>query len=147
MMTSTPPSSTAQPSISDLRRNAERQSREQNSVTRLLAILGYTFLGGLVLVAGLAAYGAYVIFGRLNEQSATLAQLESTTRSQTRELRDSLKATQEDLGSAKRTIQQQQVTITRQQEAVSRLETANRQRAAEIATLRSRTTVRRATTP
>ncbi len=138
MITSTPPPSTAHPSVSDLRRNAERQSREQTSVTRVLAIFGYSLLAAIILLAALASYGGYILYSQLQDQSATIAQLESRVQRENGEIKTLLQGTQEELASTKRTIVQQQTALTRQQEQLTRLDAANRSRAREISDLRSR---------
>ena len=65
------------PTISEFRRNAERQRREQQSTSTLLSTTAYIFLGSLVLVAALAGFGGYTLWKQIKNQSVTITQLEA----------------------------------------------------------------------
>lgn len=59
----------------DYKKNVERQRSEQRSVGTLLGTVAYGVLALVVAGMGLAGYGAYVIFGELNAQKVTTAQM------------------------------------------------------------------------
>jgi len=77
--TSTPsnpmPTLSPSPTISDFRKNADRQRREQKSVTSLLSGVAYALIGGILLVAILAGFGGYVLYKQIQNQAVTVAQL------------------------------------------------------------------------
>lgn len=63
------------PTISDFRRNADRQRREQKSVTTLVSGVAYALIGSIILVAGLAGFGGYVLWKQIQDQAVTVAQV------------------------------------------------------------------------
>jgi hypothetical protein len=63
------------PTISDFRKNADRQRREQRSVTTLVSGVAYALIGGIILVAGLAGFGGYVLWKQIQDQAVTVAQV------------------------------------------------------------------------
>jgi hypothetical protein len=69
--------SSTPPSVSDFRRNAERQAREQKAVGNVLSWVAYGLLGGILMVAALAGFGGYTLWKMIQEQSVTVAQFES----------------------------------------------------------------------
>jgi len=114
--------STARPSPNiDYRANVERQSREQKSVGNILSYVVYALIAFFVISAGLAAYGADVIFKRLNDQSTTVSELDQHYTKVTDDLSAKLSATQDTLTQAQAQIARQQDLIVKQQEELNRL--------------------------
>jgi len=66
-----------QPSVSDFRKNAERQAKEQHAVGNVLSWVGYTLVGGFVLFVALAAFGGYTLKQMIDSQSVSIAQLDA----------------------------------------------------------------------
>jgi hypothetical protein len=133
----------------DYRANVERQSREQKSVGNLLSYVVYGLIAFFVISAGLAAYGADVIFKQLHDQSVTVSDLDARYAAANKDLNAKLATTQDTLGQAQAQIARQQDLILKQQEELNRLiaatsdnESAIRQekqaRAQEAASLRER---------
>ena len=146
--TTTAPGS--RPSVNvDYRANVERQSREQKSVGSILSYIVYGLIAFFVISAGLAIYGADVIFKQLHEQSSTVADLDAHYTKLTTDLSTKLSATQEQLAAAQSQVTRQQDIILKQQEQLNQLiasSTANdaavkaekAARAGETAALRAR---------
>jgi hypothetical protein len=133
----------------DYRANVERQSREQKSVGNILTYVVYALIGFFVLSAGLAGYGADVIFQRLHDQSQTVTDLDARYAAANKDLNAKLATTQDTLAAAQAQIARQQDLIVKQQDELNRLiaatndvESAIRQekqaRAQETASLRER---------
>jgi hypothetical protein len=133
----------------DYRANVERQSREQKSVGNLLSYVVYGLIAFFVISAGLAAYGADVIFKQLHDQSVTVSDLDARYAAANKDLNAKLATTQDTLSQAQAQIARQQDLILKQQEELNRLiaatsdnESAIRQekqaRAQEAASLRER---------
>ena len=133
----------------DYRANVERQSREQKSVGNILAYFVYGLIAVFVICAGLAGYGAKVIFDRLHDQSTTVADLDQRYSDANKELNAKLAVTQDTLSQAQAQINRQQDLIVRQQEEINHLIAAQNDevtalksekstRAQETAVLRSR---------
>ena len=133
----------------DYRANVERQSREQKSVGSILAYVVYGLIAFFVISAGLAAYGADIIFKQLHDQSATVSDLDSHYTKVTNDLGAKLAATQDTLTQAQAQIARQQDLIVKQQEELNRLIAASgdndsaikaerQARAQEAASLRAR---------
>jgi hypothetical protein len=163
MKSTTPTSSTASPStsvtrpastvrpatISDFRGNAERQAREQKSVGGILSILVYTLIFAFVVGVGLAGYGAYIVSQQLQQQSATVHQLDEKYTGEVASLNTKLASTIDSLTQAQAQVAQQQDLISKQQELIAKLaanaaanadalKTERATRASETAALRSR---------
>jgi hypothetical protein len=127
--TTTLPSSVARAATSsprpattiDYRANVERQSREQKSVGSILAYVVYGLIGFFVVSAGLAAYGADVIFKQIHDQSVTVSDLDARYAAATKDLNAKLAATQDTLSQAQAQIGRQQDLILKQQEELNRL--------------------------
>jgi len=118
--TATAPSS--RPSVNvDYRANVERQSREQKSVGSLLSYVVYGLIAFFVISAGLAIYGADVIFKQLHDQSTTVSQLDDRYTKLTNDLSTKLSATQDQLTAAQSQITRQQDVILHQQEQLNQL--------------------------
>jgi hypothetical protein len=105
----------------DYRANVERQSREQKSVGSILSYVVYGLIAFFVLSAGLAAYGADIIFKQLHDQSATVSDLDARYTKITGDLNTKLSATQDTLTQAQAQIARQQDLIVKQQEELNRL--------------------------
>jgi hypothetical protein len=123
------PSSAARPATSsprpataiDYRSNVERQSREQKSVGNILAYVVYGLIGFFVISAGLALYGADVIFKQIHDQSVTVSDLDQRYAAANKDLNAKLAATQDILIQAQAQIARQQSVIVNQQEELNRL--------------------------
>ena len=109
----------------DYRANVERQSREQKSVGSILAYVVYGLIAFFVITAGLAAYGADIIFKQLHDQSATVSDLDSRYKKVTDDLGTKLASTQDTLSAAQAQIARQQDLIVRQQEELNHLVAAS----------------------
>jgi hypothetical protein len=68
------------------RRSIERQEREQRAIGTLLQGAGLALISSILVVAGLAALGGYVLYKQLQDQSASLALLEQNTKQRLFEL-------------------------------------------------------------
>jgi hypothetical protein len=68
--------STPSPRSTDFRDNIRRQSNDQKSIGRIITIISISFAALIIACLSLAIYGGYVIWSRLNDQSATLADVE-----------------------------------------------------------------------
>jgi uncharacterized coiled-coil protein SlyX len=133
----------------DYRANVERQTREQKSVGSLLAYVVYGLIAFFVISAGLAAYGANVIFKQLHDENVTVTDLDAHYSAATKDLNVKLGATQDTLGQAQAQIARQQDLIVKQQEELNRviaalndetnaLKVERQARAQETASLRAR---------
>ena len=107
------PAASAQPGVNEFRRNADRQSREQQSVGSLLSIVGFSLLFGLLLVAGLAGYGGYVLYEQIKQNSATIAEAERNLRAETDTLRGQIKVLERAQSEAERIAREQQEVLTK----------------------------------
>ena len=105
----------------DYRANMERQAREQKSVGNILAYAVYALIGFFVVSAGLAIYGADVIFKQLHDQSVTVTDLDARYGAANKDLNVKLAATQDTLNQAQAQITRQQALIVAQQEELNRL--------------------------
>ena len=127
--TTTLPSSVARAATSsprpattvDYRANVERQSREQKSVGNILSYVVYGLIAFFVISAGLAAYGADVIFKQLHDQSMTVSDLDARYTAENKDLNAKLATTQDTLSQAQAQITRQQDLILKQQEELNRL--------------------------
>ena len=79
----------------DYRANVERQSREQKSVGNILSYVVYALIAFFVISAGLAAYGADVIFKQLHDQSVTVTDLDARYAAANKDLNAKLATTQD----------------------------------------------------
>jgi hypothetical protein len=105
----------------DYRANVERQSREQKSVGNILAYVVYGLIAIFVIGAGLATYGANVIFERIHDQSVTVNDLDQKYAAANQELLSKLSTTQQALVEAQAQANRQQDLIVKQQDAINRL--------------------------
>jgi hypothetical protein len=109
---------TIQPTISDFRRNTDRQRREQKAATSLLSGVAYAFLGSLILLAVLAGFGGYVLWKQIKSQSVTVAQLNAKVDQQDTQLSQRIEQLQQEL---KTEAEAQAATAQQQQEKIGRL--------------------------
>ncbi len=91
--------STARPAATnvDYRANVERQSREQKSVGSILSYFVYGLIAVFVLGAGLATYGAVIIFRQLHDENTTISDLDARYSAKVGDLNKQLASTQETL--------------------------------------------------
>jgi hypothetical protein len=146
--TTTPRNSTMAfnpPTVSDFRKNAERQAKEQQAVGSLLSWVGYTLLGGLVLVTALAALGGFTMFQMIQRQNATVAQLEShyneviaKQQADISRLREDSDKLGDQLAAATSLMARQQDQLKRTAATVDDTNAQLKARAREIAELRDR---------
>ena len=81
------PTLSPNPTISDFRKNTDRQRREQKSVTSLISGVAYALIGGILLVAILAGFGGYVLWKQIQSQAVTVAQVNAKIDEQVAALR------------------------------------------------------------
>lgn len=112
--------------IEDFRRNAERQSREQQSFGNVLATVTYSILIAFILVTGLAAYGEYILFGRVKAQSQSLVAINKRYDAEVIGLK-------EDLTRSHAEVQRLSDDVERQQEELTRLRAVADRLAADLA--------------
>jgi hypothetical protein len=134
--------STTPPTVSDYRKNVERQTREQKSFDSVLATVGYSLLAAIVLVAGLAGYGGYVIWQQVQNQASTVRQLDAKYQQETALLRESLVNKQTDIDKLNDLVKRQQESSNRlkamMDETTAALRAERAQRARETADLQQR---------
>lgn len=118
MPTLTSPNPTSNPSISDFRRNADRQRREQRTTTTILSSAASLLIGSIILVAVLAGFGGYVLWKQIQSQSVTVAQLDSR-------LSESVTALANDAADTKRALEEQMAVNQQLQDRISKLATQN----------------------
>jgi hypothetical protein len=101
------------PAISEFRKNVERQTREQKAVGDVMSWVGYSLLGGLIIVALMAGFGGYTLYHMIQDQSVTVAQFEAKYESETAALRQNIKDLQQELTQTRSLTSRQQEQITR----------------------------------
>jgi hypothetical protein len=119
--TTNPASASRPTSPVDYRTNVERQSREQKSVGSILSYVVYGFIAIFLLGVILAAYGANVIFERINSQSVTVSELDAHYASATKDLNSKVAAAQDTMTQAQAQIARQQDLIVHQQDEINKL--------------------------
>jgi len=82
------PMSSQIPSMSDFRRNAERQSKEQKVTGNILSGIAYALLAVILIVASLSAFGGYVMWRQIQSQATTVAQLSDKLNNEVAVLRE-----------------------------------------------------------
>jgi hypothetical protein len=117
----TPRASTA----SDFRANIDRQSREQKSVGDVLAYVVYAIGALLIIGAGLAIYGGYVLSQQIHQQSVTMSDLDARYAAENKSLTDALGTTNDSLSQAQGQIRRQEEMIARQQDTINKLVITN----------------------
>jgi len=103
--------------IDDFRRNAERQKKEQQSFGNVLATVTYSILVAFILVTGLAGYGGYILFKKVELQRMTLAELD-------RRYEAEVVGLKEDLARSHAETAKLGDVVTAQQEQIARLRAA-----------------------
>jgi septal ring factor EnvC (AmiA/AmiB activator) len=118
-------------------------------VGNILSYAVWVLVAFFLISAGLAGYGAHVIFKQLGDQSVTVSDLDKKYADANKDLTGKLSATQDSLNQAQSQIGRQQDIIMKQQEELNQLittttatDTALKQeraaRAQEAANLRAR---------
>jgi hypothetical protein len=110
---------------SDFRANIDRQSREQKSVGDVLSYVVYAIGALLIIGAGLAIYGGYVLSQQIHQQSVTMSDLDARYAAENKSLTDALGATNDTLSQAQGQIHRQEEMIARQQDTINKLVTTN----------------------
>jgi hypothetical protein len=121
----------------DYRANVERQSREQKSVGNILSYIVYGLIAFFVISAGLAIYGADVIFKQLHDQNVTVTDLDQHYAKITDDLNTKLAATQDTLTAAQAQIARQQELIVQQQQDINKLIAATNDNTSALKTERA----------
>ncbi len=103
--------------IDDFRRNAERQKKEQQSFGNVLATVTYSILVAFILATGLAGYGGYILFKKIELQRMTLAELD-------RRYEAEVVGLKEDLARSHAETAKLGDVVTAQQEQIARLRAA-----------------------
>jgi hypothetical protein len=117
-----PAAASARPATSvDYRANVERQSREQKSVGSILSYVVWGLIGFFVISAGLAIYGADVIFKQLHDQSVTVSGVDQKYEVATKDLTAQLASTQEALTLSQAEVARQKDLILKQEEELNKL--------------------------
>ncbi len=98
--------------ITDFKRNVDQQKKEQKSFGNVLATITYGILIFLILVTGLAGYGAYQFWLRLNDQATTIASLDQKYDADVTGINEDLKRSKEE-------IEKIDADLARQQEQIS----------------------------
>lgn len=130
-----PMSTTPSPTFSQFQQNVARQSREQRAVGSLLSGVAIAIIMAILLVAGLAAYGGYILSQQIKQQSATVAQLDAKTTANFDLLSRGLKDTATAVDGLNTQIQAQKQLI---QSLQSQLESVRSQAGKDRASLDSR---------
>ena len=115
-------------------RNIERQIKEQNTVNNVLNGIAVAVICGIVLVAGLAATGGYVLWKQIQNQSASIALLEENTKDRLADLQKDMSSRQTELSKNLEMTNQRLMTLTAQfesyrtetQQSVAELKSSNR---------------------
>ncbi len=108
----------------DYRANVERQSREQKSVGNILSYFVYGLIAVFVFGAGLATYGAVIIFDKLHDESTSISSLDDKYAAKVDGLNKQLASTQDTLTQAQAQISRQQDLLSKQEEEINQLRTA-----------------------
>jgi hypothetical protein len=110
--------------VSDYRANIDRQTREQKSIGGILNLAVYALIAIFILGAGLAGYGAHIIFKQLNEQSSTVTDLDSRFSTANDQLTTQLKTTQQSLQQLQTQADREQDLALKQQDTIAKLQAA-----------------------
>lgn len=117
------------PSFSQYQQNVHRQSREQKAVGSILSGVAITLISLIVLVAFLAGLGGWVLWRQIQNQSVTVAQLDTKFIQENRSLRSDLKQNADTFNTQ---IQAQKQLLTGLQSQIEEIRGQNRKdRAAE----------------
>ncbi len=101
--------------ITDFKRNIDQQKKEQRSFSNVLVTITYVVLIGLILVTGLAGYGARVFYLRLNQQANTLNELDRKYEAAVIDLNEDLKRSRSEIDKVNGQLarQQEQISVLR----------------------------------
>jgi hypothetical protein len=110
------------PAVSEFRKNVERQTREQRAVGDVLSWIGYSLLGGLIVVALMAGFGGYTLYRMIEDQSVTVAQFDAKYGAETAALHENVKELDQQMAQTRNLVGRQQDQITR---LSSRVDEAN----------------------
>jgi hypothetical protein len=119
------PASSSRPGgVSDYRANIERQSREQKSIGGILNLVVYGLIAIFICGAGLAAYGAHVIFKQLHAQSMTVSDLDTRYAAANEQLNAQLKATAQTVLEMQAQVNRDETLALKQQDAIVKLQSS-----------------------
>jgi Tfp pilus assembly protein PilE len=99
-------------SFSQYQQNVQRQAREQRIFGSFLTTVAVALVGAILLVAGLAAYGGYILSHQIKQQSATITQMEGRFHADIAALNESLKQTRDTVDTLEGVTQAQKQQIT-----------------------------------
>ena len=108
--------------VSDYRANIDRQSREQKSIGGILNLIVYALIAIFILGAGLAAYGAHVIFRQIHEQSLTVNDLDSRYSAANQQLAAQLKTTAQAVLELQTQVSRDQELAIKQQDTIGKVQ-------------------------
>jgi hypothetical protein len=119
------PASSSRPGgVSDYRANIDRQSREQKSIGGILNLVVYGLIAIFICGAGLAAYGAHVIFKQLHAQSMTVSDLDSRYATANEQLNAQLKSTAQAVLELQAQVNRDETLALKQQDAIVKLQSS-----------------------
>ncbi len=134
-----------QPSISDFRKNAERQSKEQHAVGNVLTWIGYGLVAAVVLIAAMAALGGYTLKKMIDSQSVSIQQLDdrysvqlAKSQEERTQMRTELDRMAEQLATATNLMAKQQEQLKRTASSADDSAAILKARTREIIDLRNR---------
>ena len=113
----TEPMSFSEPTPIRTARSIERQIKEQNTVNNVLNGIAVAVICGIVLVAGLAGTGGYVLWKQIQNQSASISLLEENTKDRMADLQKDLSSRQTELSKNLEQTNQRLMTLTAQFES------------------------------
>ncbi|MDX2227939.1 MAG: hypothetical protein SFY92_12715 [Verrucomicrobiae bacterium] len=108
--------SMAQPPVSSFTKNIERQRSEQKSMTTLLSGVGLFLLILVLIFAGSAGFGFYVLYSQIKDQAVVVQQLDAKYAEQNRQLLQAHSQMADDLTA-------QNIVIKNQREEIVGLKT------------------------
>ncbi len=98
-------------------RSIERQIHEQTTVNHVINGVAIALACGVVLLAGLAGTGGYVLWKQIQNQSASIALLEDNTKARIADLQKDLSSRQTELSQNLEQTNQRLMTLTAQFES------------------------------
>jgi hypothetical protein len=106
------PNNMSTPTFSTFQQNVQRQAREQKAVGSILSGVVVVIFSLIIICAGLAGYGGYILHKQIGEQSVSIDQLETKMVANVDLLQSSLKETVAavDALNAQSQAQKQQIT-------------------------------------
>lgn len=134
-----------QPSISDFRKNAERQSKEQHAVGNVLTWIGYGLVAAVIFIAAMAALGGYTLKKMIDSQSVSIQQLDdrysaqlAKSQEELTQMRTELDKMADQLATATNLMAKQQEQLKRTAASADDSSAILKARTREIADLRAR---------